>query len=42
MHFSKIAREYRDPEKMALAYLSSYFGDQKIEYPINPFQMLKD
>ena len=27
---------------MAAAYLVKYFGNQKIEYPINPFQMLKD
>ncbi|MBP5254067.1 MAG: ImmA/IrrE family metallo-endopeptidase [Lachnospiraceae bacterium] len=27
---------------MAKAYLVKYFGNQKIEYPINPFQMLKD
>jgi Zn-dependent peptidase ImmA (M78 family) len=29
-------------KKMAAAYLVKYFGNQKIEYPINPFQMLKD
>ncbi len=36
------AEQYSDPEQMASAYLSKYFGNQKIEYPINPFKMLKD
>lgn len=27
---------------MAADYLAEYFGSQKIEYPINPFKMLKD
>ena len=36
------AKQYTDPEKMAAAYLVKYYGNQKIEYPINPFQMLKD
>ena len=36
------AKQYTDPEKMARAYLEKYYGNQKIEYPINPFQMLKD
>ncbi len=30
------------PEKLAERYLAEYFGNQKIEYPINPFRMLKD
>ena len=42
MQFGTEAKQYTDPEKMAAAYLAKYFGNQKIEYPINPFQMLKD
>ena len=42
MCFEEEAKLYNDPEKMATAFLSYYYGDQKIEYPINPFQMLKD
>ena len=42
MQFGIEARQFNDPEKMAAAYLAAYFGNQKIEYPINPFQMLKD
>ena len=36
------AKQYTDPEKMATAYLVKHFGNQKIEYPINPFHMLKE
>ncbi|MDO4940011.1 MAG: ImmA/IrrE family metallo-endopeptidase [Lachnospiraceae bacterium] len=42
MLFKDTAREYDDPEMMAQAYLRSYFGNEKVEYPINPFKMLKD
>ncbi len=42
MRFAKTMRQYNNPEKMAQVFLSSYFGDRKIEYPINPFQMLLD
>lgn len=42
MQFGTEARKYNDPEDMAAAYLVRYFGNQKIEYPINPFQMLKE
>ena len=42
MLFETEAKLYTDPEEMAKAYLVKYFGHQKIEYPINPFQMLKD
>ncbi|MBR0317413.1 MAG: ImmA/IrrE family metallo-endopeptidase, partial [Synergistaceae bacterium] len=35
-------QNYTDPEQLAAAYLSNYFKNQKIEYPINPFQMLTD
>ena len=36
------AKHYSDPEKMAAEYLARYYGDEKVEYPINPFKMLKD
>ena len=36
------AKQYSDPEKMAAEYLARYYGDEKVEYPINPFKMLKD
>lgn len=42
MQFKTEAKQYADPEKMAAAYLVKYYGNQKIEYPINPFKMLKD
>ena len=42
MHFGTDAKKYTDPEKMAAAYLVECFGNQRIEYPINPFKMLKD
>lgn len=42
MQFGTETKKYNDPEDMAAAYLVRYFENQKIEYPINPFQMLKD
>lgn len=36
------AKNYYDPERMAEGYLAQYFGNEKIEYPINPFKMLID
>lgn len=42
MNFGTEAKTYTDPETMAAAYLKRYYGNQKIEYPINPFKMLKD
>ena len=42
MSFVEDAKMYTDPEQMATAYLSHYYSNQIIEYPINPFQMLKD
>lgn len=42
MPFETEAKQYTDPEKMAAAYLVKYYRNQKIEYPINPFQMLRD
>ena len=42
MHFQSEAKQYTDPGVMAAAYLSEYFRGREIEYPINPFQMLKD
>ena len=42
MHFQGEAAHYTFPEELAAKYLSKYFANQKIQYPINPFQMLKD
>jgi Predicted Zn peptidase len=42
MRFESEAKMFIDPEEMANAYLARYFENRKIEYPINPFQMLKD
>ena len=42
MQFQTEAKAFTDPEQMAAAYLFKYFGTRKIEYPINPFQMLKE
>ena len=42
MRFQAEAKRYNDPEIMAAAYLSRYFENQEITYPINPFKMLKD
>ena len=42
MQFQTEAKRFTDPEEMAAAYLSRYFKNVEIEYPINPFQMLKD
>lgn len=35
------AEKYTDPEMMAADFLAAFFGNQKIEYPINPFAFLK-
>ena len=42
MQFVTEARKFTDPEVMASAYLAKYYENRKVEYPINPFQMLKD
>ena len=42
MQFQSEAKCIDDPEQLAAVYLSRYFGNQRIEYPINPLQMLKD
>ena len=42
MQFVTEAKMFTDPEVMASAYLAKYYENQKVEYPINPFQMLKD
>jgi len=41
MHFKTEAKKYTDPEKMAADYLISVFGEQEIQYPINPFALMK-
>ena len=40
--FKTNAKDYRDAESMAAAYLAAYFGNSKIVYPLSPFKMLKD
>ena len=42
MQFGTEAERISDPEEMAKDYLKEYYGNQIIEYPINPFQMLRD
>ena len=42
MSFQQQAKTFDNAEKMAVAYLVQYYGNKKIEYPITPFQMLKD
>lgn len=42
MDFRREAQKYTDPERMAADYLVACFGNQEIEYPINPFTLLKD
>lgn len=42
MSFRLEAHKYTDAEHMATDYLVAFFGNQKIEYPINPFAFLKD
>ena len=42
MRFEIEAKRFTDPERMAATYLAQHFANKKIEYPINPFQMLKD
>ncbi len=42
MLFATEAKQYTDPEKMAADYLVKYYRNQKIEYPINPFQILSE
>ena len=42
MQFEIEAKKYTNAEAMAGAYLSAYFKNQEIEYPINPFRMLAD
>ena len=42
MQFQTDAKRFSNPEEMAAVYLANYYGNEEIEYPINPFQMLKD
>lgn len=42
MDFRQEAKKYSNPEFMATDYLTNHFGNQKIEYPINPFALLCD
>lgn len=40
-YFDK-TRHYRNPDKMASDYLTFYYPEKQIKYPVNPFKMLKD
>lgn len=40
--FAEIAKTINDPERLAAVYLSQYFRDREMVYPINPFKMLQD
>ncbi|MBQ0054952.1 MAG: Fic family protein [Synergistaceae bacterium] len=40
--FREQASKFESAEKMAQAFLKAYFGNSKIVFPLNPFQMLKD
>lgn len=42
MGIDLIAQKYTCSERMAEAYLAEYFGNQEIEYPINPFSFLRE
>lgn len=42
INFKSNAKNFRDAESMAAAYLAAYFGNSEIVYPISPFKMLKD
>lgn len=42
MDFLQNAKSYSNPEIMARDFLTMYFRDKGISYPLNPFQMLKD
>ena len=42
MLFQEKAQSNNDPETMAAEYLAQYYGNQTVEYPINPFKMLED
>ena len=42
MQFQAQAKSFTDAESMAAAYLAQYYGNKRVEYPINPFQMLED
>ena len=37
--FKSNAKNYRDAESMAAAYLAAYFANSKIKYPLNPFKV---
>ena len=41
MDFYAFAKKYHDPEQLAAGYLRVKFGNQSIDYPINPFALLR-
>lgn len=42
LNFSTEAKKYSNPEDLATAFLGRYYEEKPIEYPINPFRMLKE
>ena len=42
MGFETVAKGFSSPEEMATAYLRLKFGNEKIQFPINPFELLLD
>ena len=42
INFKSNAKNFRDAESMATAYLAAYFGNNEIVFPLSPFKMLKD
>lgn len=42
IRFKLNAKNFMDAESMATAYLTAYYGNNEIVYPISPFKMLKD
>lgn len=42
MGFIDFAKRINDPEELATEYIARYYKDDDIQYPINPFKMLKD
>lgn len=42
VNFKFNAKNFRDAESMAAAYLAAYFANNEIVFPLSPFKMLKD
>lgn len=40
--YEKLACDGANPEKLANLFLDEYYGDSQIEFPVNPFEMIKN